>query len=251
MSEVMHMRAMIGIFRRHFWAFLFASVLVPGCAWIAIQRTIPRYTASGSLIYEPSDYKVRELESILRTDPTTEAVMASQAEVLQSLKIAQRVADRGNLYENPEFNASLRPRSTTSRIIGWVRAQVGDAEDNARPDAAYGPMPDPARDATVLAVHDALHAAPVRASRVLEVTFTAEDPLVAAAAVNNAMDIYIKDQFTAKAAAVYRATSWLDQRAGALRAEVRKAEDRIAATESSIIFPRACTRASMPRKSRI
>ena len=223
------MRAMIGIFRRHFWAFLFASVLVPGCAWIAIQRTIPRYTASGSLIYEPSDYKVRELESILRTDPTTEAVMASQAEVLQSLKIAQRVADRGNLYENPEFNASLRPRSTTSRIIGWVRAQVGDAEDNARPDAAYGPMPDPARDATVLAVHDALHAAPVRASRVLEVTFTAEDPLVAAAAVNNAMDIYIKDQFTAKAAAVYRATSWLDQRAGALRAEVRKAEDRIAA----------------------
>ena len=90
-------------------------------------------------------------------------------------------------------------------------------------------MPDPARDATVVAVHDALHAAPLRFSRVLEVTFTAEDPLVAAAAVNNAMDIYIKDQFTAKAAAVRRATIWLDERAAALRADVRKAEDRVAA----------------------
>src|ERR1035438_5438806 len=97
-SEVMHMRAMIGVFRRHLWAFLLVVALVPGSAWIAIERTAPRYTASGSLIYEPSDYKVRELESILRTDPTTEAVMASQAEVLQSLKVAQRVAERGNLY---------------------------------------------------------------------------------------------------------------------------------------------------------
>ena len=103
-------------------------------------------------------------------------------------------------------------------------------------------MPEPGRDATVLAVHDALHAAPVRASRVLEVTFTAEDPLVAAAAVNNAMDIYIKDQFTAKAAAVYRATSWLDQRAGALRAEVRKAEDRIAAYRAEHNFARGHAR---------
>jgi Mrp family chromosome partitioning ATPase len=78
-------------------------------------------------------------------------------------------------------------------------------------------------------VHDALHAAPLHASRVLEVSFTAGDPLVAAAAVNNAMDIYIKDQFTAKAAAVRRATQWLDDRAEALRAEVRRQEDLIAA----------------------
>jgi len=106
----MHMRAMIGVFRRHLWAFLAIVVLVPACALIAIQRVTPRYTAVGSLIYEPSEYRGRELESILRTDPTTEAVMASQAEVLQSLKVSQRVADRGNLYANPEFNATLRPR---------------------------------------------------------------------------------------------------------------------------------------------
>ncbi len=51
MSEVMHMRATIGIFRRHLWAFLVVAVLVPACAWIAIERTTPRYTASGALLY--------------------------------------------------------------------------------------------------------------------------------------------------------------------------------------------------------
>ena len=221
------MRATIGVFRRYLWAFLAMVVLVPGCAWIAIERTAPRYTASGSLIYEPSDYKARELESILRSDPITDAVMSSQAEILQSLKVAQRVAERGNLYANPEFNPTLRPPGRIIRLIARVRALFGPAEDP--PSTVYGPEPDPGRDATVQAVHDALRAAPLHSSRVLEVSFTAGDPLVAAAAVNNAMDVYIKDQFTAKAAAVRRATLWLDERADALRGEVRRQEDRIAA----------------------
>ena len=221
------MRATIGILRRHLAAFLIVLVLVPGCAWVALQRVTPRYTAVGSLIYEPSDYKTRELQSILQTDPTTEAVMASQAEILQDLKIAQRVAERGNLFADPEFNPDLAPKSLTGRVAHWLRARFG-AEDANRPDQVYGPRLDPAGDATILAVHDALHAAPLRFSRVLEVTFTAQDPLVAAAAVNNAMDIYVKDQFNAKAAAVHRATAWLDERATALRAEVRRSEDRIA-----------------------
>jgi capsular exopolysaccharide synthesis family protein len=116
-----------------------------------------------------------------------------------------------------------------NRAIAWVRARLGPVSTDTNHASAYGPALDAARDATVLAVHDVLHAAPVRFSRVLEVTFTAQDPLIAAAAVNNAMDIYIKDQFTAKAAAVHRATAWMEERATALRADVRKAEDRIAA----------------------
>ena len=223
------MRAMLGIFRRHFWAFLTLSAVVPACVWIAIERTTPRYTASGSLIYEPSEYKTRELESILRTDPTTEAVMASQAEILQSLKIAQRVAERGNLYDSPEFNPSLRPPPFLTQAVSWARTRFGIPAAAKPDDTLYGPVLDPGRDATVVAVHDALRAVPLHASRVLEVTFIAQSPFVAAAAVNNAMDLYVKDQFTAKAAAVRRATLWLDERASALRTEVRKEDDRIAA----------------------
>ena len=250
------MRAMIGVFRHHAWAFLVVLVFVPSCAWIAIQRATPLYTATGALIYEPSEYKARELQSILRTDPATEAVMASQAEILRSLKIARRVADRGNLHDNLEFNPALRPPSRSQLLIGRARAWLGMAGDALSPEAPPppgpsmpgppmpgppmpgppmsgppmpGPRPEASRDATILAVRDALHAAPVRFSRVIEVTFTAQDPLVAAAGVNNAMDLYIKDQFAAKASAVRRATTWLGERAGVLRAEVSRAEDRIAA----------------------
>ena len=74
----------------------------------------------------------------------------------------------------------------------------------------------------------ALIVTPLKASHVLEVSFTAEDPVIAAAAVNNAMDLYVKSQLGAKYGAVARAQQWLEQRRDELRKELRHSEDAIA-----------------------
>ena len=182
-------------------------LLVPFCAWLTLQQITPLYTATGSLIYDPSEFKPRELQSILRDTPTTEAMMASQAEILHSLHIAQKVAERGNLFRNPEFNAALRPPALPQRIKTGLRGLLGMETAEPSDDPVYGPSLDPSRDRTLLAVQDALHSAAVRFSHVVEVTFVADDPLVAAAAVNNAMDTYIKDQYAAKHRRVETATA--------------------------------------------
>ena len=213
--------------RRRCWALLACIVLTPLLGFIAISRTTPLYTATGALIYDPSEYKLRELQSILRVDPTTEAVMASQAEILRSLRVASRVAERGNLFSNPEFNPALRPPSLKRRAVAWLQDRLGLSPPPAE-HAAYGPNQDDDRNATLLAVQSALDARPVHYSRVIEVSFTAQDRQVAATAVNNAMDIYIKDQYAAKHKAVDVATQWLEKRADELRRQVRDGEDRIA-----------------------
>ena len=215
------MGAMFAILRRHRTIWLATTVLVPLLSIVALHRLTPIYTASGMLIYEPNEFKAQALQSVLREGPTTEATMASQAELLQSLHIAQKVAERGRLDANPEFNPAVRPPSWPSSLFGFLSPPPA-------PDA-HGPQLDTGRNAMLLGVQAALHAKPVRFSRVLEVTFTARDPIVAAAAVNNAMDVYIKDQYTAKARAVHRATEQLQQRAEALRRETQRHEDAIAA----------------------
>ncbi|HEY0181767.1 MAG TPA: hypothetical protein VGC09_03075 [Rhodopila sp.] len=207
-------------------------VLIPLCAYVTLRQITPLYTATGSLIYEPSLYRVRELQSILREDPTTEAMMASQAEILHSLHIAQRVADRGNLFDNPEFNVALRPPGLPHRVLTTVRWLLGMENDAPPSDPLYGPAPDPTRNRTMLAVRDALHASAVRLSHVIEVTFIADDPTVAAAAVNNAMDVYIKDQYAAKHRAVDAATALLSKQATDLRRQVRQIEERMSAYRS-------------------
>ena len=134
---------MLAALRRHRVALLANILLWPLFAFIAIKQVAPRYTAVGTLVYEPSEYKVRELQSILQADPTTEAVMASQAEILRGLRVVQRVAERGNLYDNPEFNPALRPhghlRSAIEAVHGLVRtapastASGGLRRSNPRP----------------------------------------------------------------------------------------------------------------------
>ncbi len=200
--------------------FIAVLVLVPLCAWFALRQVTPVYTATGALIYEPAGYKVRELQSILREDPTTEGMMVSQAEILQSLHIAAQVAQRGNLFDNPEFNPSLRPSGLLSLLSGG---------DPAPDSNSIGPVVDPNRNRVLQATRAALHAAPVHFSHVIEVSFTAGDAHVAAAAVNNAMDAYIKEQYGAKRRAVENATKLMEARAAQLRAKVRDAEERMSA----------------------
>jgi len=219
-------RLIVAALRRRHLVLLGSILLWPLFGFIAIKQFTPEYTAVGTLIYEPSEYKLRELQSILQSDPTTEAVMASQAEILRGLRVVEEVVKRGNLYSNPEFNPAQRPRGPVRRAIDAVAAWF---HLDKKPPAALGPTQDPGRNATLMAVQEAFDVHTVKFSRVLEVDFTARDPQVAATAVNNAMDAYIRSQYAAKHRAVDRATGLLNDRAADLRKEVKASEDRIAA----------------------
>ncbi len=231
-DDIADLRAVISVLWRRKLAIFACSVLVPLLAWVALGQMTPRYTAIGTLLYDPNENKVREMQSILRADPVTDSVMASQAEILQSLHIAQKVAERGNLFNNPEFNKTLRPPSLPSRVMAGLRSMLGMEPEAPSVGPVTGPGIGPERNATIMAVQAALRANATRFSRTIEVSFTAEDGLVAAAAVNNAMDVYVKDQYAAKYRAVRRTTEVLERRVRELRAEVRRGEDNIAAYRS-------------------
>ena len=226
--------------RRHQWRLIASVLLIPLAAALALHATTPRYTATGTLLYDPPAYRMAELQSILRADPISDDVMASQAEVVHGLKIAERVATQLNLFDNPEFNRALRRRSLPARAMGRIAAWL--APVRAPPDAppgaplgkppggpadfrAAGPRLDDARNSVLLATGTAT----IRGSHVITVTFISQDRVLAAAAVNMVMDVYIKDQLAAKYRAVRKANEWLDARMAELRTQARGDEDRIAA----------------------
>ena len=214
---------LLSAIRQRRWILISTILALPLSAFVVLQQIPPQYTASGSLIYQASDY-----QGPLRQDPITEATMASQAEVLQSLRIAQDVANRGDLYANPDFNPSLRPPGLAGRALAGVQLLLGIKPDSVSNERFMGPIRDRAREQTLVAIHAALHAAPIRLSHVLEVTFTAGDPLVAANAVNHAMDSYIKGLYADKHAKIGDGTAQFESQARTLRAAVQQFEEKIA-----------------------
>ncbi|MBN9562712.1 MAG: polysaccharide biosynthesis tyrosine autokinase [Alphaproteobacteria bacterium] len=222
------LREVPGILRRRKWHFLLAMMLPPLLALVALGQITPRYTATGTLIYDPSEYSARELQSILRVDPTTDAVMASQAEIVRSLPAAGRIAERFVLDRSPEFNWRLRSPS----LLGLVRNAAVSVWESWFGSTPAGPAEQTAeavRHSVALAVQNAIKARNLKQTRLIEVSFTTEDPALAALAANMAMDIYVTGQLDAKFDAVKRASEWLRGRVADLRREVREGEDRIAA----------------------
>jgi len=229
--------SLFGALRRRRLPLASSIMLTPLLAAIALHQVTPRYTATGTVYYDDRGFAARELQSVLRVDPTTDAVMASQAEIARGLSVAERIADRLNLDRDPAFNPALRPPSLLVGISDALqRAAIAlaalcdrrlAAEWSAPSDIAY-PAAAAARRDTLLAVQDAITVTTLKASRVLEVGFTARDPAVAAEGANLAMQFYIADQLDQKVDAVRRASAWLDGRVNDLRDAVRQAEDRIA-----------------------
>lgn len=218
---------LLAILRRHWWLLMGSTLLVPLAAVIALHAMTPRYTASGDLLYDPITYRMTELQSVLRPPPITDAVLTSQAAVLRGLRIVGHVADQLHLFERPEFNPTLQRHGLPVRLLRWITGWL-----SPRPPPATlgnGPNLDDARNAVLLNVQRAFAVSTTHASQVITVTFTSEDRVLAAAAVNEAMNAFVKDQLNAKLREIHRADDWLEARVAELRDQVRQTEDRIAA----------------------
>ncbi|MDA8248314.1 MAG: polysaccharide biosynthesis tyrosine autokinase [Rhodospirillales bacterium] len=228
----------ISAVRRRKLPLIVCAVAIPLIAFVALKQVTPRYTSEGSVIYEPSQYAAQELQSILHEDPMTDAVMASQAEIVRSLSVASRLVDRYHLTDVPEFNYTLRPPSLLSRIGHAAQHLLYAVFDPVSPSLAavfaapvpkVPPSPQEVRHSVDQAVQDAINVEALRQSHVLSVKFTSENRQLAADAVNTIMDLYITDQLAAKFQAVRSASQWLETRAQELRKEVQGTEDKIAA----------------------
>ena len=221
-------RMLLAALRRRWPLPVLSLVLIPLLALIALRGMTSRYTASGTLIYNPLSYRPAELQSILRPEPINDAVLASQAELLRGLRVADDVMNKLHLDTSPEFNPALRQPGRIGRLLARAMAWLQPPAPPANAVIGSGPVLDQAHIAALLNVQRALGASTTHASQIITVTFTSENRVIAAAAVNEAMDYFVKEQLNAKLRAVHRANDWLDARVKALRAEVRDDEDNIA-----------------------
>jgi capsular exopolysaccharide synthesis family protein len=226
---------LLRIIRRRKWPLVLCLLAFPIAAVVAINRATPRYTASATVMFEAQQFSISELQSILREDTTTDAVVNSQIQIINSLSAADRVAQRLNLAERAEFNPFERSAGPVARLTAGVRGLLADQLQVLAPDLADAlrplpdepPTPEAVRNAVAGEVQDRVRVEVVGRSRVLSIGFTSQDAELAARAANLLGEFYIADQLESKFDAVRRANSWLEERIGSLRQEVSEAEEKI------------------------
>lgn len=104
------------IFLRRKWIFLWTVLLITGACVAVVLQLPQKYTATLQLYFEAENPTVVDFEAALSGQPQDAAAILSEMEVLKSRSLAQRLVEKLDLDQDPEFNSKLRPESFAKRV---------------------------------------------------------------------------------------------------------------------------------------
>ncbi len=236
--DYLSLKDMLALLKQHLAtiaAFLALGLLG---AWFYIATTDPIYTATTQILIEPklsqlAQQQVNEVNLSLDT-----AQIESQIAVMQSEKIASMVIAQLKLREDKKFNQSSSPtlaerlarlRASAAAALGleggtWfqsVRGFFGSAEPV---EPAHHPLKEFEQGRRTMRIfNDGLDVRRVGVSYAIDMSFSSNDPDLAAKVANSAADAFVREQVETKAAAAREGGAWLERRLRELRTQMNNA----------------------------
>ena len=198
---------------------------------INVYMMTPLYTANTSVMVDPREQRVVDVEALVTGAPADQSTIESEIQVIRSDELAMRVIRQLGLDQLAEFNPRVAAEQNADSFklpslrdlppVQWVKGLLVTEEPV---------VPDPAAEEARLQTSmlttflGRLSVSAVGRSRVLTISFTSENPTLAANVANTIASLYITQQLEQKFDARQKANAWLGERLTRLREEVETAE---------------------------
>ncbi len=212
------------------WVVWSCLLIVFGTTAIGTFKQKPVYRATALVEINPAPPDVLNLKDVLQVaaNMDVETYRATQMEVLRSRSLAERVVQNLHLYNYPEFVSG----GTLWNLLRRAPAPSSPVDD--RP-------PDTSSDiyrTTVQQFLDSLSVKQRLHTSLVEVSFDSTDPKLATKVTNQLAEEYIKENLEAKFDETVKASDWLSEHLGELKAKLEKSEDVLQAYAQahSIVF---------------
>ena len=212
-----HLFDRISVLYKYRWASITVFLLVTGWVMIDSYTRIPVYRATARVLVEdPSGDIATPLEisrNISMTDP--EVYMQTQLRIMRGRELAQRVAMKVAVQQVPEFNGQGPKPTPLAQGISVVKYYAmwpyrlvtsAQAPPVAVPD--IGPVAVTGGNYAD-ALLGRLLVAQIRGSQLVDMTFDATDPTVAANAINAFADEYVAENLALKVQNLEKSAEWL------------------------------------------
>ena len=204
-----------------------ALALVPAVMYV--QQLTPRYTAEATILIEAPDTGDTLLERSAMRARVNDAMVQTEAEVLESSPLAQRVIAKLGLDRDPEFNVALRKPKPLDQFLSMLNPvswlpdswRSGQLVEGSLTPAARAEMERARITRTFLS---RLNVKAQRRAFIITVQFTSESREQAARIANTLADLYVLDRLEAGFEETRRVSTWLGERLDSLRRDVVAAE---------------------------
>jgi succinoglycan biosynthesis transport protein ExoP len=237
-------RSFLRMLNRRKWHLAGMTALVCAVAGLFLALLTPEYRATALVLLDTRKARVTNTPDVVGGLTLDIPAMQTEIEVLRSVSLLGRVADKLRLDQDPEYGAKpistlgLAMREVRSIYERWIgvdadkgRAQHGrDLQLDARGLAGFDAQAiDNSRRARAIELLESrLRVATRGRSYVIAVSLDSAIPAKAKRIVESITDFYVVDQLQAKLEANKRATEFFNDRLAELKRKVEAAERAVA-----------------------
>ncbi len=195
------------IARRKKWVIINTALIVFALAAVISFLATPKYTAVGQLLID-REPNILSFEDIFQIESFNDDYFQTQYKLLQSRALAGATVDRLRSNRDEAF--------VMSGLAGASRPAAGDSKTDAR-----------LRGKLVSSLLRKLTIRPVRKTRLVQASFTHEDPSFAAEALNSLFDSYIEMNVEKRYQATEQATDFLTKQIASVQDEIEQGEKKL------------------------
>ncbi|WP_193163706.1 GumC family protein [Microbulbifer hainanensis] len=197
------------------WLIVGLTAAITALVAIIVLDMSSRYKATATLMFELDSANLVSVEKLYDVGSQQRDYILTQTELLQSRELAERVIRKLDLLDNPEFEGQLQSESFDP--LGFLSFSDREASAGGHVDRTR-------MDKVVTLFLKRLTIEPKRYTHLVDITFEAHSPSLAAQVANTVVAEYIASQEEAKSQFTNRASSWLQERLETLRGKLEQSE---------------------------
>src|SRR6201996_3174041 len=230
-EDMIDLHHLWGIIRRRANVILGATILGTVLAAIFIFQLTPRYTAEATVMLETRKNQMVDFTSLMAGLSGDQSVVRSEMEILKSRALADKVAEKLDIDNWPEFNPALRRPGFFDALLspfGWVTNAIRSLTTSSSAAALDNEARNRDRKAAeVSLLMNRMEITNDGRSYLIKIHAQSTNRNAAALIANTYVDFYLLDQIEAKFDAVKRASGWLNDQLDQLREKVRDSEHAV------------------------
>lgn len=195
----MNFTQFLAVLRARWWVLVLVAGVTVAVTLVVSLMLPKQYTATVSVVV---DFKPDPVSAMIGSMQVSPAVMATQVDIIQSDRVANRVVRNLKLAENPAVQAQWREATGGQGTIEQWLAQ---------------------------SMRKAVDVQPSRESSVITIAYRAPDPRFAAGAANAFMDAYLQTVLELRTDPARSYSGFFDTRTKEARDQLERAQSRLSA----------------------
>lgn len=221
-GDEVHILDYVRVLHKRRWTAITAFLLVVGSVTIYTFTATPIYSASVQILIESENPNVVNFEEVYDQNQGTSDYYQTQYRILQSRLLARRTLDAEALWAHPLFSEASSPYNPVAFIGSfYAKSTVPSTSEPGGPTES-------ANESKILdRFLEGLAVAPVRNSRLVDVSFRSAEPTLASRVANALAKQYIEQNLEFKFLATKEATEFLNARTAEQRTALEKSEQAL------------------------